>query len=99
MRNDVQKDTLEKFPFGTAASGSHTAADVAKPKLQYGLNPWPGKFHMPWVWQKKKKKKKKYTRMKMLVELERQGTLNIQTEFPGCLLDKDPSLSIVTAVA
>ena len=37
--------------------------------------------------------------MKMLVELERQGTLNSQTEFPGCLLDKDPSLSIVTAVA
>ena len=32
MRNDVQKDTLEKFPFGTAASGSHTAADVAKAK-------------------------------------------------------------------
>lgn len=55
MRNDVQKDTLEKFPFGTAASGSHTAADVAKPKLQYGLNPCPGKFHMPWVWKKKKK--------------------------------------------
>lgn len=32
MRNDVQKDTLEKFPCGTAASGSHIAADVAKAK-------------------------------------------------------------------
>lgn len=28
MRNDVQKDTLEKIPCGTAASGSHLAADV-----------------------------------------------------------------------
>ena len=96
MRNDVQKDTLEKFPCGTAASGSHTAADVAKPKLQYGLNPCPGKFHLPWVWQKKKKK---HTKKKMLVELERNGALNSLTVFPGCLLDKDPSLSIVTAVA
>ena len=63
MKNDVQKDTLEKFPCGTAASGSHIAADLQRPKLQYGLNPWPGKFHMQWVWQKKKKR---YTRMKKL---------------------------------
>jgi len=25
-------------------------------QLQFGFNPWPGNFHMPFVWLKKKKK-------------------------------------------
>ena len=31
--------------------------DPALSLLWCGFDPWPGKFHMLWVWQKKKKKK------------------------------------------
>ena len=30
--------------------------------LWCGFSPWPGNFHMLWVWQKKKKKKKRKER-------------------------------------
>lgn len=64
MRNDVQKDTLEKFPCGTAASGSHIAADVAKAKTAVWVESLSWEvLHAMGV---AKKKKKRYTRMKKL---------------------------------
>ena len=60
MKNDVQKDTLEKFPCGTAASGSHIAADVAKAKTAVWVESLAWEVpHTMGVAKKKKKKKKK----------------------------------------
>ena len=33
--------------------------DLALLQLWLRFNPWPGNFHMLWVWRKKKKKKRK----------------------------------------
>ena len=32
--------------------------DPALLQIQLSFSPWPGNFHMPWVWQKTKKLKK-----------------------------------------
>ena len=29
--------------------------DLVLSLLWYSFDPWPGNFHMPWVWQKKNK--------------------------------------------
>ena len=56
MKNDVQKDTLEKFPCGTAASGSHIAADVAKAKTAVWVESLAWEVPLAMGVAKKKKK-------------------------------------------
>ena len=39
--------------------GWPSSKDPVLSLLWHGFNPWPGKFHMPWMWPKKKKRRRK----------------------------------------
>ena len=54
----------QELPGGLRVKGSVLSL------LWCGLDPWPGNFHMSWVWQKKKKKneqKKENAAIKVMV--------------------------------
>ena len=41
---------------GRSLRGACVAEAAVKVQQQLGISPWPGSFHMPWVWPLKKKK-------------------------------------------
>ena len=47
------------FPFASVSKGFSVITAVALLLQRHRLDPWPGNFCMPWVWQKIKFKKKK----------------------------------------
>ena len=52
--------------------------DPALPHQQLRLSPWPGNFHVLWVWPKKKRKKKEFTIVSfyLLCSLSLMSSLN-----------------------
>ena len=48
--------------------------DLVLPQLRLGFDPWPGKFHMPWVWPLKKKKKKVGTSPSLIIKALRESS-------------------------